>query len=79
MTSPRFQASFFHPRYWLTWFSLALLATPSLAEVPAVVTDTPVTASLVQQVMGDLGQPALWRADGTAHGGRRGGAQSDGL
>ena len=40
-------------------FGLALLATPTLAEVPTVVTDTPVTASLVQQVMGDLGQPAL--------------------
>ena len=36
--------------------SLALLATPTLAEVPAIVADTPVTASLVQQVMGDLGQ-----------------------
>ena len=39
--------------------SFALLATPTLAEVPAIVADTPVTASLVQQVMGDLGQPAL--------------------
>ena len=28
------------------------------AEVPRVVTDLPVVASLVQQVMGDLGQPA---------------------
>ena len=34
-------------------------ALPALAEVPHVVTDLPVTASLVQQVMGDLGQPEL--------------------
>ena len=40
-------------------FSLGLMATPALAEVPAIVTDTPVTASLVQQVMGDLGEPVL--------------------
>ena len=40
--------------------SLALgCALPALAEVPRVVTDLPVTASLVQQVMGDLGQPGL--------------------
>ena len=39
--------------------SLALLATPALAEVPTIVADTPVTASLVQQVLGDLGQPVL--------------------
>ena len=39
--------------------SFALLATPTLAEVPAIVADTPVTASLVQQVLGDLGQPVL--------------------
>ena len=25
MTSPRFQASFLHPRYWLTWFGLGVL------------------------------------------------------
>ena len=25
MTSPRFQASFSHPRYWLTWFGLGIL------------------------------------------------------
>jgi zinc transport system substrate-binding protein len=37
--------------------ALGLLATgPVLAEPPQVVVDTPVTASLVQQVMGDLGQ-----------------------
>ena len=39
--------------------SLGLLAAPAMAEVPSVVADTPVTASLVQQVMGDLGQPVL--------------------
>ncbi|MBA4492553.1 zinc ABC transporter substrate-binding protein [Paracoccus sp. S1E-3] len=39
--------------------SFVLLGAPALAEVPAVVADTPVTASLVQQVMGDLGQPVL--------------------
>lgn len=33
-----------------------LVAGPVLAEPPQVVVDTPVTASLVQQVMGDLGQ-----------------------
>ncbi|MDQ1899452.1 zinc ABC transporter substrate-binding protein [Paracoccus sp. WLY502] len=37
--------------------ALGLLAAgPVLAEPPQVVVDTPVTASLVQQVMGDLGQ-----------------------
>jgi len=25
MTSPRFRASFLHPRYWLTWFGLGIL------------------------------------------------------
>ncbi|MFV0408938.1 MAG: zinc ABC transporter substrate-binding protein [Paracoccus sp. (in: a-proteobacteria)] len=45
--------------------SLSLLAGPALAEVPKVVTDTPVTASLVQQVMGDLGQPVLLMDAGT--------------
>lgn len=39
--------------------SLGLLASPAMAEVPTVLADTPVTASLVQQVMGDLGQPQL--------------------
>ena len=34
-------------------------ATPALAEVPRVVTDIPPVQSLVAQVMGDLGQPAV--------------------
>lgn len=34
-------------------------ALPALADVPRVVTDMPITASLVQQVMGDLGTPDL--------------------
>ncbi|RQP04784.1 MAG: zinc ABC transporter substrate-binding protein [Paracoccus sp. BP8] len=34
-------------------------ALPARAEVPRVVTDIAVTASLVQQVMGDLGQPEI--------------------
>lgn len=38
-------------------FALGLLAAgPALAAPPPVVADTPVTASLVQQVLGDLGQ-----------------------
>ncbi|WP_371411660.1 zinc ABC transporter substrate-binding protein [Paracoccus sp. SY] len=41
----------------MTLSALGLLAAgPVLAEPPQVVVDTPVTASLVQQVMGDLGQ-----------------------
>ncbi len=44
------------------------LALPAVAEVPRVVTDTPVVQSLVQQVMGDLGQPeSLLAAGGDAH------------
>lgn len=38
---------------------LALLPLAATAEVPAVVTDTPVVHSLVAQVMGDLGAPEL--------------------
>lgn len=34
-------------------------ALPAVAEVPRVVADLPITASLVQQVMGDLGTPDL--------------------
>lgn len=49
------------PRFLL---ALAFLATPALAttapaEVPRVVADTPITHSLVAQVMGDLGAPEL--------------------
>ena len=41
----------------MTLFALGLLAAgPVLAAPPQVVADTPVTASLVQQVLGDLGQ-----------------------
>lgn len=35
---------------------LSLLAMPALAEPPQIVTDIPVTGSLVQQVLGDLGE-----------------------
>jgi zinc transport system substrate-binding protein len=38
---------------------LTLAAAPAAAEVPVVVTDTPVVHSLVSQVMGDLGQPTV--------------------
>lgn len=37
----------------------ALLAFPALAQVPDVVTDTPVVHSLVSAVLGDLGEPML--------------------
>lgn len=43
---------------------LLLLATPTLAEVPSVVTDIPPVHALVAQVMGDLGQPVLLLAKG---------------
>jgi zinc transport system substrate-binding protein len=43
-------------RYIIT---LALTATPALAEVPSVVTDIPPVHALVAEVMGDLGQPVL--------------------
>lgn len=43
-------------RYIITF---ALASTPTLAEVPAVVTDIPPVHALVSQVMGDLGQPVL--------------------
>ena len=36
-----------------------LLAFPAVAEVPQVVTDTPVVQSLVTTVMGDLSEPML--------------------
>ncbi|OYX42813.1 MAG: hypothetical protein B7Z02_10845 [Rhodobacterales bacterium 32-67-9] len=39
--------------------TFALLAFPALAEVPDVVTDTPVVHSLVSAVLGDLGEPML--------------------
>jgi zinc transport system substrate-binding protein len=38
---------------------LTLAAAPAAADVPVVVTDTPVVHSLVSQVMGDLGEPTV--------------------
>lgn len=47
--------------------ALAILAAgPVLAEPPRVVVDTPVTASLVNQVMGDLGQARILLAQGAS-------------
>lgn len=46
-------------RKLLTAVSTAMLSTPAAAEVPLVVTDIPVVQSLVAQVMGDLGTPAV--------------------
>ncbi|RDW12208.1 zinc ABC transporter substrate-binding protein [Paracoccus thiocyanatus] len=51
-------------------FALALgaAALPAHAQTPHVVADIPVIGSLVQQVMGDLGQPeVLLEAGGNAH------------
>ena len=48
----------------LTALLLSALASPSLAEVPKVVTDIPPVHSLVAQVMGDLGRPAGLLAQG---------------
>jgi zinc transport system substrate-binding protein len=48
-------------RYIITFL---LSASPTLAEVPSVVTDIPPVHSLVAQVMGDLGQPVLLLAKG---------------
>jgi zinc transport system substrate-binding protein len=39
--------------------ALTLAAAPAAADVPVVVTDTPVVHSLVSQVMGDLGEPTV--------------------
>ncbi len=39
--------------------TLALVAAPAAADVPQVVTDTPVVHSLVASVMGELGAPGL--------------------
>jgi zinc transport system substrate-binding protein len=39
--------------------ALTLAAAPAAADVPVVVTDTPVVHSLVSQVMGDLGAPTV--------------------
>ncbi|SDF79502.1 zinc ABC transporter substrate-binding protein [Rhodobacter capsulatus] len=52
----------------LTALLLSALASPSLAEVPKVVTDIPPVQSLVAQVMGNLGSPAvLLEQGGNAH------------
>ncbi len=48
--------------------ALGTAALPALAEAPKVVTDIPVVGALVQQVMGDLGQPeVLLQAGGDPH------------
>jgi zinc transport system substrate-binding protein len=39
--------------------ALTLAAAPAAADVPVVVTDTPVVHSLVSLVMGDLGEPTV--------------------
>jgi len=46
-------------RYIISLTMASLLALPATAEVPRVVTDIPPVQSLVAQVMGDLGTPAL--------------------
>lgn len=46
-------------RKLLAVVTTAMLPTTALAEVPSVVTDIPVVQSLVAQVMGDLGTPAV--------------------
>jgi zinc transport system substrate-binding protein len=46
-------------RIYTAALSLIVLATPTLAEVPKVVTDIAPIHSLVAQVMGDLGTPSL--------------------
>ncbi|MDD8023196.1 MAG: zinc ABC transporter substrate-binding protein, partial [Paracoccaceae bacterium] len=38
---------------------ILLLSAPAMAAVPQVVTDIPAVQSLVAQVMGDLGTPAV--------------------
>lgn len=48
-------------RYIITFL---VAATPSLAEVPSVVTDIPPVQALVAQVMGDLGSPDLLLSKG---------------
>lgn len=48
--------------------ALGTTALPARAEVPRVVTDIPVVGAMVQQVMGDLGQPEiLLQAGGDPH------------
>ncbi|MDP5307960.1 zinc ABC transporter substrate-binding protein [Paracoccus spongiarum] len=45
---------------------IVLIAGPALAQPPRVVADTPITASLVAQVMGDLGAPGLLLPPGSS-------------
>lgn len=45
-------------------FLAAFMSTPGAATPPRVVTDMPLTAALVQSVMGDLGQPTALLDDG---------------
>lgn len=52
-------------RKLLAAVSTAMLSTTAAAEVPSVVTDIPVVQSLVAQVMGDLGTPAVIVARGS--------------
>ncbi|WP_347267481.1 zinc ABC transporter substrate-binding protein [Paracoccus sp. (in: a-proteobacteria)] len=47
------------PNFLLPLVMVTALAGPALAEVPRVLADTPVTASLAALVMGDLGQPEV--------------------
>ncbi|MGQ0567643.1 MAG: zinc ABC transporter substrate-binding protein [Gemmobacter sp.] len=46
-------------RYTISFALASLIAAPTLAEVPAVVTDIAPVHSLVAMVMGDLGSPVL--------------------
>lgn len=52
-------------RKLLAVVTTAMLATTAAAEVPSVVTDIPVVQSLVAQVMGDLGTPAVMAPTGS--------------
>lgn len=52
-------------RILLTATAAAVIATAASADVPAVVTDLPVVQSLVAEVMGDLGTPAVIVAKGS--------------
>lgn len=55
-------------RFSMTCLGLIALGTAASAQVPNVVTDIPVTQSLVAQVMGDLGTPAIVMGQsGNAH------------
>lgn len=51
-------------RFSLTCLGLIALGSAATAQVPKVVTDIPITQSLVAQVMGDLGTPAIVMGQG---------------